>query len=103
MNQGGGVMIVSANQTVLAALRSRSHLIESGMCNRQFFYQGTRHDPTREGVISAKILSTAERSPHVHFNSNSHRASQRIEGETVGVFCHHPIGPKFDNRRRGEL
>ena len=60
-------------------------------------------DPTREGAISASILSTAERNTHVHFNPNPQRASQRIEAETVGVYFRRPIRPKFQNRRRDEL
>jgi hypothetical protein len=57
----------------------------------------------REDTSSAHILSTAERSTHVHFNPNPQRASQRIEAETVGVNFRRPIRPEFQQRRRNEL
>ena len=56
-----------------------------------------------KGATSANVLSTTERSTHVHFNPNPQRASQRIGTETVGVSFRRPIRPEFQKRRRDEL
>jgi hypothetical protein len=66
-------------------------------------HQARKGPNLREGAISVNILSTEERNSHVQCNSDSQRASQRIEAETAGFCFRRPIRPKSQKSRRDEL